>query len=315
MASSYTGITRGPSDPTDDERRMRGSRCCGGRGASTSGATSTVGDVDARADDRLPLQDAADALGVHYQTAYRWVRTGRLPAQLVAGKYVIDRHDLDVLARERDRPRAPVSPSGDRLERQAARFEMAISTGDEPAARSIVQRLVDEGAPLVDVIETVVAPALRSIGDGWQSGTTAIWEEHRASAIVERVLGDISPNPRGRRRGSVVISAVAGDRHALPVTMAGIVLRDDHWHVDHLGADMPPDEIVRFCSANPVDVAVLTVTNPQVAELAHQTATRLDELAVPTVIGRPGGSLRILIDDVRRSARRGRDPGSTQKSD
>ena len=31
----------------------------------------------------LELQAAANALGVHYQTAYRWVRSGRLAAELV----------------------------------------------------------------------------------------------------------------------------------------------------------------------------------------------------------------------------------------
>ena len=31
----------------------------------------------------LTLQEAADLLGVHYMTAYRYVRTGRLPARTV----------------------------------------------------------------------------------------------------------------------------------------------------------------------------------------------------------------------------------------
>lgn len=265
-----------------------------------------MGDVDARADDRLPLQAAADALGVHYQTAYRWVRTGRLPAQLVAGKYVIERSDVDELARQRVEPRDPAGPSPDRMQRQADRFRSAISSGDEPAARSIVHRLVDEGASLIDVIETVIAPSLRAIGDGWQAGHTAIWEEHRASAIVERLLGDIGPNPRGRRRGTVAISAVAGDRHGLPVTMAAIGLRDAHWHVDHLGADMPADEIVGFCSSHPVDVAVLTVTNPDVTDVARSTAERLRGLGIPTIVGGPHRPLTELIDEVRRCGESGR---------
>ena len=42
----------------------------------------------------LELQSAADALGVHYQTAYRWVRSGRLPAQLTGGKYLVSAHDV-----------------------------------------------------------------------------------------------------------------------------------------------------------------------------------------------------------------------------
>jgi MerR family transcriptional regulator, light-induced transcriptional regulator len=35
----------------------------------------------------IELAEAADRLGVHYQTAYRWVREGRLPAVRVRGRY------------------------------------------------------------------------------------------------------------------------------------------------------------------------------------------------------------------------------------
>lgn len=263
------------------------------------------GAMSAPADEPLQLQAAADALGVHYQTAYRWVRTGRLPARLVAGRYVVERTDVAHLVRQRAEPRAPGGPSRDRIERRAERFATALSAGDEPRARSIVLRLVEEGAPLVDVIGIVIAPALRRLGDAWQTGRAAIWEEHRASAIVERILGEVNPNPRGRRRGAVMISAVAGDRHNLPVTMAAIVLRDDHWHVADLGADMPPDEIVDFCSTNDTDVVVITVTNPAVADVARATADRLQILGVPTVVGGPDRRLTDLIDEVRDAAVRG----------
>ena len=42
----------------------------------------------------LTLQQAADELGVHYMTAYRYVRTGRLPARRVASGWRIAPSDL-----------------------------------------------------------------------------------------------------------------------------------------------------------------------------------------------------------------------------
>ena len=53
--------------------------------------------MDTVVGDEMELQTAADALGVHYQTAYRWVRSGRLPARLIGGKYVVTRHDVDAV--------------------------------------------------------------------------------------------------------------------------------------------------------------------------------------------------------------------------
>jgi methylmalonyl-CoA mutase cobalamin-binding subunit len=126
-----------------------------------------------------------------------------------------------------------------------------------------------------------------------------IWVEHRASAIVERLLGELSPNPRGRRRGTVMVAAVTGDLHSLPTSMAAVTLRADNWVVEHLGADMPPDELVRFCVEHDVDVAVLSSTNPDVADLAADTAERIRAAGTPVVLGGPGRSLDDLVESVR----------------
>ncbi len=57
-------------------------------------------------DDQLDLQTAADELGVHYQTAYRWVRSGKLPAHVVGGRYLVEREALSAVQTARLAPRA-----------------------------------------------------------------------------------------------------------------------------------------------------------------------------------------------------------------
>ena len=42
----------------------------------------------------MRLSEAAGLLGVHYQTAYGWVRDGSLPARLVAGGYEVTEDDV-----------------------------------------------------------------------------------------------------------------------------------------------------------------------------------------------------------------------------
>ena len=152
----------------------------------------------------LELQSAADALGVHYQTAYRWVRNGRLPAQLTGGKYLVSSADIAEVGASRHLPQAPAVPSAARLDRQSERMHEALLTGDESEARKIARRLVDEGATIVELIEQVISPPLLAIGQAWHDGNLTVWVEHRASAIIERALGDLLPNQRGRRRGTVL---------------------------------------------------------------------------------------------------------------
>lgn len=250
-------------------------------------------------DERVDLQSAADELGVHYQTAYRWVRTGKLPAYLVNGRYEVAQRDIASVSTRRAVPKDPTPPSAKRMARSAERVHDALVRGDESSVRQLVRGLVDEGASIVDVIQDVLVPPLVRIGSDWHEGLLTIWVEHRASAIVERLLGELSPNPRGRRRGSAMVAAVSGDHHSLPTSMAAVVLRDDNWSVEHLGANMPPDELVRFCAEHDVDVAVLSSTNPETAQLAADTARRLRDVGTPVVLGQPGRTLADLVVEAR----------------
>jgi len=251
----------------------------------------------------VELRAAAAELGVHYQTAYRWVRNGRLPARLVAGKYSVSRADLEQFAQLRTRP-APVStPSPQRLDGQAKRMHEALRSGDDAAARQIARRLVDEGTPVKDLIVEVLSPPLREIGQSWHDGEISIWVEHRASAIVERIVGELTPTPRGRRRGTVMVAAVSGDLHALPTAMAAAALRADNWWVEHLGANMPPDDLVDFCANHDVTVAVLSATNSDVDAVVQRAATALRNSGTPVVVGGSGRTLDDLLAETRAAKR------------
>jgi excisionase family DNA binding protein len=259
--------------------------------------------VDAAEHAPLELQAAADELGVHYQTAYRWVRTGRLPAQLVHGRYLVERSSIDALEAERVAPRRPPAPSTIRLDRAARSVHEALVAGDEQAVGKIARRLVDEGASVTELIQAAFVPSLLQIGQAWHDGDLAIWVEHRATAIVERVLGELSPNPRGRRRGTAVVAAVSGDHHSLPTTMAALALRDDNWRVEHLGADIPLEQITHFCDLHDVSVAVITSTNPRTSPHAAEAAQALIEAGTPAIVGRPGGTLDDMLHEARQVAR------------
>lgn len=252
-----------------------------------------------QASDTLELDDVAAEAGVHYQTVYRWVRAGRLPADLVDGRYQVGRHALAAFLEDKRSPKRPPPPGAPRMERAADRMHSALSAGDEFVARDIATSLVREQVPLADLIQQVLVPPLQRIGQDWHDGKLSIWVEHRASAITERILGQIAPRPRGRRRGTVMVAAVAGDRHSLATTMAATVLRDNNWTVHHLGADMPPDELVQFCIAHEIDAVVLTVVNSTCGGLAEETADRIRAAGTPAVVGAPGRTLEDLVREVR----------------
>lgn len=252
--------------------------------------------------EELSLRDAAAQAGVHYQTAYRWVREGRLAAAKVDGSYRVSPSALAELLDVRAAPAPPSPPSSERVERQCERMLEALLDGDESHARKIGRTLVDEGLSVLELIEKVIAPPLRAIGARWADGGLSISVEHRASAIVERLLADVTPNPRGRRRGTLAVMAVEGERHGLPTVMASVALRERNWVVHHLGADLPLTAIDEFCESHALDAVVVSSTTPEMAHRLDDTVEHLTSRGISVVVGSPGASLSDLAGMLEGSA-------------
>ncbi|HLH28750.1 MAG TPA: B12-binding domain-containing protein, partial [Acidimicrobiales bacterium] len=115
-------------------------------------------------------------MGVHYMTIYRYIRTGRLPARKVGGEWQVDAAEVDRL---RPGP-APRKPGGGHRW-VPARLEQRLLAGDEPGAWAVVESALTAGAEPSDVHLHLLAPALRSIGEGWRRGELDVADEHRAS--------------------------------------------------------------------------------------------------------------------------------------
>jgi methanogenic corrinoid protein MtbC1 len=92
----------------------------------------------------------------------------------------------------------------------------------------------------------VLAGAMVDIGDGWHTGDISVAEEHQATAIMHRLLGRLARNftRRGRRRGTIVLGAAAGDPHGLPGALLADPLRGRGFAVIDLGPDTPADAFV-----------------------------------------------------------------------
>ena len=84
----------------------------------------------------MQLRDAAEALGVHYQTAYGWVRQGTLPARKTPRGYQVSDADVrDLLARRAAGAAPPRQVQVRDWAAQASRLYAALAAGDETRAR------------------------------------------------------------------------------------------------------------------------------------------------------------------------------------
>ena len=255
---------------------------------------------------RITLHDAAQRLGVHYQTAYRWVRNGSLPAVKVRGVYQVDVDELHAFDEERQRPAPPPS---ERTVRDWGRFadqmHRALLAGDEGSAREIVDGLVGSGVRVVDCCDRMIAPAMTQVGEGWATGKLSVAEERRAAFICERLLGRLNPSPPGRPRGDAVVVSPISDEHQLPGQLATAALREDHWRVHHFGTGVPEADLCDMVRRLAPDLVVVSWVWPPAAADAAALGASLAALAPRVLVGGTGQTLASLVADARDGGRRG----------
>ncbi len=231
----------------------------------------------------LSLKECAERLGVHYMTAYRYVRLGRLPASKVGAEWRVRESDLESLLAAAAHP----------IERGgadwSARLEDRLLAGDESGAWALVEAALASGVTPTGIHIDVLSPALVRIGDGWHRGVVSIAEEHRATSVAMKLVGRLGNRfaRRGQRRGRVVIGTPHGERHALGVAIVADLLRGVGWDVVELGVDLPGDEFVTAVEkAAPVTVVAIGIGHvDSVAPGRELAASVRAAVVVPVVVG------------------------------
>src|SRR4051812_3521760 len=106
--------------------------------------------------DVMTLREAADRLGVHYMTVYRYVRAGRLPATRTGAEWRVRAADVERLVTGRARRPRRSGP------RQQARsdLERCLVSGDEAGAWAVVEGSLTAGASPADIHLALLVPSL-----------------------------------------------------------------------------------------------------------------------------------------------------------
>jgi len=257
--------------------------------------------MDRQFGDKVDLETAARLLGVHYQTVYRWVRTGVLPAVKAAEGYRIGRDDIEAMATLR-RARKPLTYTGrardwDRLREQ---LHSALVAGDDTAARKVFEMVHLARVPLLEQCEELLAPNLRRIGDEWTAGELSAARVRVAAGICERSLNWAVGRLDGGRpagRDLALVITPEGDDHRLPSLMAGAVLRDAGWAVREVHG-LAPSQVFELADRVRPALAVMSVTLPESSDAVVVVRAGLEEgVGSPVLVGGPGKSLRQLQHD------------------
>lgn len=245
-------------------------------------------------DTPMTLQEAADLLGVHYMTAYRYVRLGQLTATKLGGSWRVTRSAIDDLRRAANEGE-PADRGGRRRAPWGERLESRLLAGDARGSWGVVEAALSAGLEPGEIYLEVLAPALASIGSRWERGEIDVALEHRASGIAMRLIGRLGPRfvRPGRTRGAVVIGAPAGERHSLPAAMLSDLIRHHGWEVSDLGADVPHASFVHAVITTPDVVAVgMSITTASGLAAAREAFAAVRATAPGVLLVAGGAAVR-----------------------
>ena len=232
----------------------------------------------------LTINEAAQRLGVHYMTVYRYIRLGMLPARKEGSEWRIDPADLK---------RLDTSPSVPARKRSApwhTRLQARMLAGDEAGSWGVTEAAIRSGMEPRDFYCDVLTPVLHTIGELWQNGEIGVEDEHLASNVASALIGRLGPRfaSRGRTKGTVVIAMPAGERHDLGLAMLGDILRSDGYRVLNLGADTPASALVAALrDVDDISAIALSVVNSERLDTAATSIVAVRESvgAVPVLAG------------------------------
>jgi excisionase family DNA binding protein len=238
----------------------------------------------------ISLREAADRLGVHYMTVYRYVRTGRLAAVREGTEWRVQTEDVDHLRNGTERARR--RPRGSRGAARA-RLEARLIAGDEVGAWLVVESALASGASPSEIYLVLLVPTLAAIGDRWEAGDLTVADEHRATVVAQRLVGRLGPRMarRGRKRGTIVLGAVAGEEHALPGAILADLIRGAGFDVVDLGPNTPTDSFVDAArgASRLVAVVVGAITSGRDADVQRAVAgLHGSGVAAAVLVGGPG---------------------------
>lgn len=200
-------------------------------------------------------KQVARAIGVSESTLKRWCDSNLIPMNRTAGGH--RRIEIDaVIQFLRETGRQIVEPeilglpvsvgkTEWTLDRATDRAVSGLVLGEETVVRQIMIDLRLAGHSITAIFDDVLARALHRIGEQWNCGELAVYQERRGCEICMRCLHELRaslslPDTAPTACGATLES----DNYTVPVTMAELVLRSVGWNATSLGCNLPVETLL-----------------------------------------------------------------------
>jgi DNA-binding transcriptional MerR regulator/methylmalonyl-CoA mutase cobalamin-binding subunit len=204
----------------------------------------------------LTIEQVSRMLGVPVPTIRSWERRHQVPVvnRTPGGHRRYSSEQLDALRRMRD-----LVAQGLRPVDAAARVKVEDATSPDSLIEALLQasqqfkpdavgEILDaaqQALGLGRTVDDVLLPALRQIGQRWQSGEADVSHEHLATNAVRGWLSNINQTRPPRQFRPIVLCCGPRDDHTLGLEALGALLAERGFDCLLLGARTPAESLVR----------------------------------------------------------------------
>ena len=132
----------------------------------------------------------------------------------------------------------------------------AMKLGSGREADKVVQQALDTNIRVNQVYLDIFQSTAYEIGRLWQRNEFSVAQEHLATAIIERQMGDLHSlfKPIKQKQKTLVIGCVDKEFHRLGARMVADFFEQDGWIVYYLGAAVPSKTFIAMAREMKADL-------------------------------------------------------------
>lgn len=168
-------------------------------------------------------------------------------------------------------------------------LDHALAGRGGEAAQILIEALVSESIGLVDLFESVLAPAAQRVGDLWYAAQISVADEHFVTQLNQKLIavaGTLRPVPQSNSE-RVVLACPPDEQHDTGLRMVEQLLLAHGYEASMLGAATPISALVDYVrKSRPLAVGLSVASPLAIGSLATAVATlREAEPELPVFVG------------------------------
>ncbi len=138
----------------------------------------------------------------------------------------------------------------------------AIEDLDEKRLEEILSRSsVHLSQP--ELLQEVLVPMIKNIGDNWKDGSIRVYHEHLASSVIKTFLTNLRGAYKVEQNApEIIIATPIGQMHELGALLVASAAASEGWRVTYLGANLPAEEIAAAVQQNKPRALALSLVYP-----------------------------------------------------